>query len=272
MIDFDEIQDWGPMLDRVLKKLVDPETAKSLQSSAPEYVDDALEILFERSDREAIIDAVLDWLRSTSVVAYHGTKLLDEDVASIQAIGLVPLVAAHRRSRLVRALSAHSRWPEIKERLDDEIRALSSGENKGGREGQVHLTLSRAALMNDFDHYLTGGSEFDQNVAHALLGEDGPVLLARDGTATLIRIIVPGAEALAAAHPYFDIATVRRQGDLPNIVKELLGAWAYRLAHPQFESRNLKPDCGLIFKAAVPPSWIGAIEKSPTAEQELGSK
>ncbi len=265
MIDFDKIDDWAPSLTRALEAQLPPDVAETLKRRAPEFVDDALSIIFESGKRNLIIDATLDWIRSTNIVAYHGSKLLEEDVVSIRTNGLIPLVATQRRDRLVRALSTHARWPKVEARLDYEIRAHSSGEHQGGREGQVHLTLSRAALVIDFNHYLSGGSEFDQNVAQALLGDDGPMLLARDGTATLVRVIVPGPEALTAAHPIFSIERVRRQGDLPNIVKEFLETWAYKLAHPTFQSSIHKPDCGLVFRNAVPPDWIWDIETDPTA-------
>lgn len=124
----------------------------------------------------------------------------------------------------------------------------------------MHLTLSRAALTDGFNHYLTYGAEFDQRVAHALLGQDGKELLARDGTPRVIQAAVPGPLALDAAHPYFSIDNIRSRGDVPNLVNEFLEAWSYRLAHPGFQSRTLKIDCGMIFRSTVPATWIRGLD------------
>jgi hypothetical protein len=206
--------------------------------------------------RDAVIDATLTWIRSTKIAGYHGSRLTDAEVASIRAVGLIPLKAETRRLRLKRALSPHPRWREIADKLDAAIQAHGRGGAAGCREDQVHLTLSRAGLTSGFNHYLTHGAEFDQHVAYALLGQDGTDLLARDGQPRVIQVAVPGPLALNAAHLYFSIDDIRNRGDVPNLVNEFLEAWSYRLAHPGFQSRTLKTDCGMIFRSTVPAAWI----------------
>jgi hypothetical protein len=141
-------------------------------------------------------------------------------------------------------------------RLDATIQARGRGAVAGSREDQVHLTLSGAGLTNGFKHYLTHGAEFDQCVADVLLGPGGKELLARDGEPRLIRVVVPGPLALAAAHPYFSIGLMRGGGNVPNLVGDFLNAWSFRLAHPEFQSRTLEADCGMVFNTTVPAAWI----------------
>lgn len=268
-IDFDVIDDWAPPLRSVLQDLLPPEIENVLVSRRPEFVEDALDNLFEHSDRDAVIDATLDWVRSGKIVGYHGTRLTPEEVESISELGLLPLDASARRVRLTRALSGHPQWQSVVSRLDEALEKHGRGQRAGGRERQVHLTLSRSGLVNGFNHYLSHGSEFDQHVAHFLLGDEGKDLLRKDGAPTVLKFAVPGAVALEVAHPFFGIDDVRRRGDVPNIINEFLKAWSYALAHPGFQSSSLRVDCGLFFRRAVPAEWLIAAE--PVAYSEIAS-
>jgi hypothetical protein len=134
---------------------------------------------------------------------------------------------------------------------------------EGRREGKVYLTLSRSALTDSFNHYISHGAEFDQGVVHKFMGEDGLKLLARDGRPRLIHVGVPGGRALEGAHPYFDIESTRDREGVPNLVKEFLRSWACRLANPIYQSGSEQLDCGLIFRETVPKTWIMKIETLP---------
>lgn len=237
-----------------------------LVSRRPEFVEDALDILFEHSDRDAVVDATLDWLRSGEIIGYHGTRLTPEEVESVRDLGLLPLDASARRVRLTRALSGHPQWQSVVSRLDEALEKHGRGQRAGGREGQVHLTLSRSGLVSGFSHYLSHGSEFDQHVAVYLLGDEGKDLLREDGTPILLKFAVPGADALEVAHPLFGIDDVRRQGEVPNIVNEFLKAWNYALAHPGFQSSTLRVDCGLFYRKPVPADWLIAAESVAYSE------
>jgi hypothetical protein len=256
MIDFDDIDDWAPKLASALSQHVPDSVAPQLAVAQPEFIEDARDLLFELTDRDAVIDVTLAWIRSTEIVGYHGTRLTDEEVVSVRANGLVPLKAESRRLRLIRALSQHPKWGGVADQLDVVIHAHGRGSAAGGREDQVYLTLSRAGLIKGFNHYLTHGSEFDQHVAHALLGLDGKKLLTRDGKPRVIRVAVPGLNALDAAHPYFGIDDLRARGDVPNLVNEFLEAWSFRLAYPGFQPRTQKFDCGMMFRLTIPATWI----------------
>ncbi|WP_435403462.1 hypothetical protein [Halomonas sp. MA07-2] len=267
MIEFDAIDVWGDQLDDVLRPIVSIAALEKIRAQKFEYVEDARQMLFELSERDEIVEAILVWLLSGTLAAYHGSRLTDEDVAEIQRNGLRPLSSHRRRERLTRALSPHPRWADAEARLDSVLEAHGKGERAGRREGQVHLTLSRSGLLNSFNHYLTHGAEFDQHVAENLLGQEGVDLLGFDGKPRIIKVAVPGAEALASAHPFFSIDDLRKRGEVPNLVSDFIDAWSYRLSHPDFQSQTLHVDSGMMFHEVVPHKWIVEVETiSVTAE------
>jgi hypothetical protein len=49
---------------------------------------------------------------------------------------------------------------------------------------------------------------------------------------------------------------MRSSGNVPNLVGDFLNAWSFRLAHPEFQSRTLEADCGMVFNTTVPAAWI----------------
>ena len=260
MIDFDSIDDWDPSLTDSLDPLVSKAVVERLAATAPNSIDDTRNLLFDLTDREAVIHAVLSWVQSETLAGYHGTRLIDAEVDSILSNGLLPLNASGRRERLERVLSPHERWTEVANKLDETLRAFEPGECAGRREGQVHLTLSRSGLTDGFNQYLTHGPDFDRHVAYALLGQDGLELLRDDGQPRVIKVAVPGSKGLDAANTYFSIDHLRVRGDVPNLVAEFLTSWSYRLAYPGFQCRTLQVDCGMIFKSIVPASWIVSVD------------
>jgi hypothetical protein len=263
MLDFDNIDDWTPKLAEALRDHVPWSAVHKLQAAKPQYIEDARDQLLELTNRDAVIDAMLAWIRSTTIAGYHGTRLTDAETAAIRTMGIVPLKAENRRDRLVRALSPHPRWHEVSDRLDEVIQAHGKGARAGRREGRVDLTVSRSGLVNGFNHYLTHGAEFDQHVVQELLGPEGKKWLTRDGEARVIQVSVPGHVALDSAHPSFKTEDLRKRGDIPNLVKEFLNAWSYRLAHPTFQAGTLKVDCGMVFYSTVPSDWIMRVETLP---------
>lgn len=260
MLDFDNIDDWAPKFATTLGCHVPALIATKLRGEKPKYVEDARDLLFASTDRDAVIDVTLSLIRSEVIAGYHGSRLTDAEVDSIRSSGLIPLKVKDRRHRLTRALSPHPKWPEVTHKLDAVIQAHGRGNSAGHREGQVHLTLSRAGLTQGFNHYLTHGAECDQHMAQDLLGQEGTELLSRDGEPRVIRVAVPGSSALDAAHPYFSVNDLRARGDVPNLVDEFLKAWSYRLANPKFQSATLNADCGMVFHSAVSSAWIVDIE------------
>lgn len=260
-IDFDDGATWIGPLGEALQDLLPADVATRIQAANPEYVEDALDALFEIANRNQIIEHTLDFVRKGSVIGYHGTRLNQSELERIEAEGLVPLHSRDRKIRLERALQSHPNWHEAKRGLDDALEKHGSGEFAGRRERQVHLTLSRMGLLTGFNHYLTYGSEFDQHVAQHLLGKDGKTFLSRDGVAYVLSFIIPGETALAAAHPFFSIEDIMRIGDVPNIASEMLKAWSFAHSRPGFEPNRLRVDCGLVFNDTVPADWLKGVEK-----------
>jgi len=253
MIDFDNIDDWAAKLGAAVAPWIPASARSRIRKATLEYVDDTLDKLFDLTDRDALIDATLNWIRSSTIVAYHGSRLTDEDVALIEADGLKPLRAADPVVRLTRALSKHPKWCEVAGRFDPTHPSYGTGEYIGNREGQVHLTLSRSALLDGFNQYLTHGSEFDRNIACLLLGSEGMELLERDGSPAVIQVAVPGRLALQPDHI---LKSIRANGNTPDMARHFLEAWSYRLAKPRFQSRKMMVDCGIVFNKVVPADWI----------------
>lgn len=258
--DFDRIDLWGPELTLVLDGLVPSDVRQTVARSAPEYIEDARDRLFGLSDQHAITSAIAAWLRERPVAGYHGSRLTPEELAGIERDGLRPLRVEDRRSRLVRALGGHAEWPQLRQQLDEALALHGAGERSGRREGQVHLTVSKAGLVRSFNHYLTHGAEVDQHIAQYLLGEAGVALLAQDGEPTLIRFFVPGAIALDACNPYASLS------DSINLVADIIPEWAYWLAAPIRASECIYADCGMMFRSSVPAAWIASHEIVPASD------
>ena len=262
MLDFDNIDYWAPRLTAVLRPHVPNSIEQKLGEATQEYeyIKDVQDRFFELTDREAVIKAVVAWLRSNEIAGYHGSRLTNEEIHSVQETGLIPLEAETRRDRLIRALSPHPKWQEVKAKLDETILAYGQGNRAGHREGQVHLTLSRGGLIQGFNHYLIYGSEFDQHVAQDLLGTEGKELLASYGQPRVFQVAVPSDLALDAAHPSYSVEDFLSRGDTPNMVRQFLEAWVCRLVYPSFQSQTLKVDCGMVFRQAIPTPWITGFE------------
>ncbi|MDA7964834.1 hypothetical protein [Ruegeria sp.] len=171
--EFDHLEHWKSDLSRALGSIVPSEIADILREANPEFISDARDVLFDVADRDPITDEVISWVEKHTVFAFHGTRLNADEFHSVENEGLKILRPSERRARLERALSRHPRWDSVLGEISSAINRHGPGKRLGRREGQVHLTLSRAGLTNGFPHYLNGGSEFDQNVAMDLLGADG---------------------------------------------------------------------------------------------------
>lgn len=256
LFDFDQIEEWAPRVDAVLLPLLPADIESELQAAVPEYVEDARDLIIARGGRETVGNAVLAWLASGDVAGYHGTRVAAADEASINQLGLLPLVAVDRKARLVRALSSHPGWALASTRLDEAIDLYGSGAALGKREGQAHLTISRKALIEGFNHYLQCGSEIDGHIASELFGEEGRELLRKEGRAVVFRFRVPGDLAVQLCHPYVSPAELMARGDMPNLAGEIISAWAYRKAYPALGGTRMMVDCGLVFDEVVPPHWI----------------
>lgn len=258
LFDYDDIDDWAPRLAVALQPLLPGDIAQRLRNADPHYVEDARDLLLESGDHDAIATTVLSFIAASTVAAYHGTRVDAADLQSISEQGFRPLRYEDRWLRLERALSRHPRWSQVAHKFPAVVDRMQSG-STGKRDGQVHFTLSKAGF-GSFEHYLTHGSEADQHMARELLGGDSYAALAADGVPTCFKIGVPGPVALKAAHPFASAESQLGQGELPNIVRPVLDAFAFRMVKPGYQSSSLQIDCGLVFYGTVPANWIIASE------------
>ncbi len=252
---FDDLSTWeagivGALGTRFSSRL-------SALTATHQYVEDSMRSLLA-VDMRGIVHATLEWIKQHSITAYHGTRLTVDELQSVRINGLEVLNAEARKVRLERALSSHPNWLLVSQNLAREIDMGKCGVSIGKRTGQAHLTLSRAGLESGFNHYLTHGSEFDNHIAHQLLGEEGVNLLAHDGVAYILEFSVPGGDAIVAAHRHFSPEEMIERGEVPNIVREFLKVLSYRVSHPEFYPADLRADCGLIFSSNIPASWLSS--------------
>lgn len=262
MVRFDQVDDWESQLSAALAPWVPLSVQNEVREAAPQFVEDALDIVLAGSRRRAVVEAAVKWSVGSSIGGYHGSRLTSEEIDDVARHGLVPLSAEGRRRRLVRALRTHPDWLRQSDQLSATLESFGGAGAAGERQGQVHLTLSLAGLTESFSHYLQYGSEFDQCVARELFGDDGPRLLSSDGHAVVVEVSVPGEMALNAANPYFSVEDRMRRDEVPNLVESFLQAWSYRLANPRFQPSRLKLDCGMIFYSTIPPAWIEKVSKT----------
>lgn len=259
VFDFDDNNEWGPRLRELLRPHLPADIDQIVKAVRPEFIEDAADIVLSHTNQQVVAAAITEWLCTQQVRGYHGTRINASELNSICSDGLQPLRAQQRAERLERALSKHPRWPEVAHELPAALKLYGAGMRSGRREGQVHLTVSRAGLVDGFNHYLREGSEFDWHVSHYLLGLEGQALIAADGDAYLITMRVPGDAALAACNR-FGMPT----DSFPNLVSDIVRVWSYWLGDERYRASRLKLDCGMVFSDAVPASWLDQVEKVET--------
>jgi len=256
MLDFDAIQDWDLQLTEALRGFLPDSFHQQLSDANPENVGSAYDFLYDLSGLHVIIDQTLSWLASTDIAGYHGSRLTDDELASVRTKGLLPLSGNLRRERLLKVLSVHHDWTVAEARLDEAIGRHSN------REGQVHLMLSRYEVVSgDYRRNLSNGSEFDQSVARDLLGQEGVNLLAHYGEYRVLRFRVPGPQALDAANPFGGVEDARRRERIPNLVRQVLESWCVRQVQP--DSPTQTRHCSMMFQETVPPDWLVSVESLP---------
>ncbi len=261
MIYYDNFETWERSFRDIVVDLVGSEVVDRLAALNFEYVEDAGGYVASHTNILSISSAIQDWLQRREFCVFHGTRLLPEEILSVQRKGLRPLVASDRESRLREILEPHPKWSSAKDRLGEVLQDVGPKEKQGRREGQVHFSLSRSGLVNGFDHCLTHGSEFDQHVVQRLFGDQsGLKLLNSQTTPVLIHVRIDGEELVKGTHPYFSYSDVIEMGEIPGLARTFLDAWAYKTARPSYEISNLKADCCMMQRVATPPERILDIE------------
>lgn len=243
IIDFDN-DDWMSDLDVVLSDHLPLETKTNLRKQDFEYKEDVLDALEVETDVEGVIDTTLKWIRNNRIRIFHGTRLTDDEADRVRETGMRPLAVGDRVEWL------RATFPELNEVLTDGfVRHSISKGSLQYREGQVHAAISLKELTSGYD-YLFLGSEFDRRLLeHAGRGDLVPLLTSR-GKPRVIKIVIPGDEALDAMHPFFPIEFTRENDRYPNLVRDLLKEYAWMLSKPHY--RRVGVDSCLLFKRPIP--------------------
>jgi hypothetical protein len=251
-IDFDRINLWAQSLSARLLPHLSDQIVNRLRNAAPEYVEDALDVVFECGEKGTIVAEAIEWISGNFVVAYHGSRLSKSEISSVLSSGIKALSLSDRSDSLRHKLKGHQLWPTVEGRFSSVIQEYGNG-RYGRREGQAHLTISRGALTYDFNHYLKAGSEFDQVVTLDILGREAQQLLKVDRTPVIFRVIVPGSRALDASSRWLP------DGEISSLVRYFLQYWAYWLFDSSIDTSSEMVDCGIIFYEDVPASWIADV-------------
>ena len=252
----DRMRSWHDPIDQEIRDLLPPDFRETIRGANPEFLEDAGEMVFEAGGEPEIAGRVVDWLESQSVAAFHGTRLDPEAIRNIREYGLKKLNPDDRISRLERALSCHPDWPAKGYLLPNLLKELGNGQY-GKREGQVHFCISRSELITGCNHYLVEGSEIDSHVARMSFGNEGLELVKKGREPTIVEVAMPGKRALEAANPYgFEVV-------VPELVREIVNRWAFRIANPDWDSSSSPPTQALMFFEDIPADWIRRIESVP---------
>ena len=153
MIHYDRFETWEKSFGDMVVRLIGEEAVKHLASSNFEFIEDAGDFVVNHSDCKAASTAIQSWLLAQEICVFHGTRLLPEEILSVQQKGLCPLVAADREQRLREILRRHPRWRSVENRILEVIEDVGPKEKQGRREGQVHFRrVSDLLCMNNLAH------------------------------------------------------------------------------------------------------------------------
>lgn len=261
MIYYDKFETWERSFGHLVVNLVGQNLAEVLASSNFDYVEDAGDFVVRHVGSTTVSTQIHDWLRTNEFCVFHGTRLLPEEILSVKQKGLRPLVAADREQRLRKILEPHPQWSVVQDKLREVLEDVGPNRTQGLREGQVHFSLSRSGLVNDFNHYLTYGSEFDQHVVQRLFGnQSGLQLLNSQTLPILVHVRMTGEELIQGAHPFFSYYDVVGMGDIPGLARTFLNTWAFKAMKPSFDVATLRTDCCMMQSVATPPERIFDIE------------
>lgn len=262
MIYYDKIETWETSFRDLVIRLLGEEAVRNLASSYFEFIEDAGDFVANHSDIQTLSTQIESWLQESEFCGFHGTRLLPEEILSVQQKGLRPLLATDREQRLREIFARHPSWSSVESRLLEVLEDVGPSEKQGRRQGQVHFSLSRSGLVNGFNHYLTHGSEFDQHVAHRLFDDQsGLELLKSETVPILVHVSFSGDQLIQGAHPHFSYSDVLDMGEIPGLARTFLNAWAFKAANPAYDIEKLRTDCCMMERAATPPERILNVEK-----------
>jgi hypothetical protein len=252
VIEFDRIDEWGPLLTAVVERIAPSGFLAGLRRSKPKYIEDARNHVVAAIGRQRLVEALNRELESCSLRVFHGTRVTGAEINQIRTEGLRALRLADRRASLIAVFSQHRDWSAVKEALlDEQLHRFGPGWQKAGagrrEDDSIHVCLSRAGLLLGCNHYLTHGAEVDQHIADALFPDgSGLDLLKCNRRAKLVSFTTPFAEAARAANPFGFPSH-----ELPALLRLMIGAWAYKTAEPAFSVANQRYSEALRFPAPI---------------------
>lgn len=260
VIDYDQIDDWSLWFGDMVSSIAPAEVLASLKASNPQYLEDARDHLLRGVDRAKLVNHLNSRLADCEVRVYHGTRVTASEARNIKVNGLHPLCLVDRGDALAAIFGQHPDWSARSGLLDAQLHRFGVGWQKGGagrrEDGCVHFCVSRAGLLHGCNHYLTHGAEVDQHIANELFPDGtGLDLLARNRSAKLVSMRVPFTEAAAAANPYG-----LQENEMPNLVRMLLTAWAYKIARTGFSPAKERDGSALKFKGRIAAQRLERIE------------
>ena len=257
-VDYDELDKWGPWVgDAITKRAITKRAGRrliqELSRSAPEYIEDARDWLYNRLGGKYVVDAVSRDLNFSHVRLFHGTRLTDAELDQVRREGLKPLRLADRMPHIADVFQTHPRWGEVKAGLAEAVQAFGPGAEAGLREdGCVHFCFSRSSLLLGCSHYLTHGAEVDNHIGYRLFGDHSASRLLRENRKPyLISCDVPFEVAAQGSHALGEL-----EGGRTILTNMLVGAWAYRQAHESFRVTT-QMDCSAAkIKGVIPPDRL----------------
>ncbi|WP_374311723.1 hypothetical protein [Dongia sp.] len=261
--DFDSIDDWNPFLSETLSGIVPIEAIMQSQSTPPEYIEDARDLVIRniRVDKKRLYGAVESWLCERPFRAYHGTRLFPDELNSIQQKGLVPTTIQDRVNRTKRVLQEHPDWNQLRLRFEPALHEFLNKHHQKVRAGQVHLTISRGGVTHGFNHYLVYGAEFDQRFIQLLTAQGRADIMKRGTTPYLLTFEMPGDVAVDRMIAYANKFAAIRNGEPFDLIRKLIGHWAWKQFFPEFSSGTQEEDLGLVFYEIVRPEWLVRAEE-----------
>ncbi|MDP3340294.1 hypothetical protein [Frigidibacter sp.] len=261
MIYFDIIETWEESFEEIVVSLIGRSNVEELQKTAFDYIEDAGNFVTSFADIRSVSSEICSWLKDREVCVFHGTRLLPAELESIKNTGLRPLIARDRNDRLTEIFKSHKDWLVLKDSLHEITTIVGPQERDGRRENQVHFSLSRSGLIKGFNHYLTHGSEFDQNVASRLFPDGSGLKLLQSATAPyLVHVRMSGGDLVKGAHPHFSYQDVVDMGEVPGLGATFLNAWAFKKSKPNFDISKLRTDCCMMQEHPTPREKILRIE------------
>ncbi|MFB9224008.1 hypothetical protein [Paracoccus cavernae] len=262
MIIYDLFETWDQSFGETIINLVGQSAVDSHRKMTFQYIQDAGDHIANHTDVSTASTAIQSWIAANVFCVYHGTRLLGREIHSIRQDGLRPLIAKDRESRLRAIFHQSPRWSIVKSKLAPAIEDIGSKGKYGSREGQIHFSLSRSGLENDFDHYLNYGSEFDQHVANDLFNDQTGLQLLKSATVPLLlHVQVSGDQLINGAHPIYSYDDIIASEEIPGLARTFLNTWAYKISNPNFDIKKLRTDCCMMLKNTIPPSHIIKIEE-----------